>query len=61
MKRIKSSTWIKRVRKVAFQMVSEFEDYDKLSKEEIEQLVNMTANIDNDLGDWDDIIEKRKK
>jgi len=56
---MKSKTWIEKVRKMAMIFIEDFSDYDKLTKEEIKMIGWIQTSIFNDLGDWDDLKEKK--
>lgn len=58
MKRVK--TYLKKFIELAEITPFDFIDYDKFTEEEIDRIILMVSNIQNDLGEMDDILSKNK-
>lgn len=55
---MKAKTWINRIKKLANIPNIDFDDYDKLTKEELEIISVIKADIDNNIGEWNDLKRK---
>jgi hypothetical protein len=58
---MRAQTWINRLKKYNRIVASEFDDYDKLSEEQLEVLSFIIGDIDNNIGDWEDLRKIKNK
>jgi len=56
---MKSKTWVKRIYNLMEVVPSDFSDFDKMSKEEIDIIWLMISGFFNELGDYEDTINEK--